>query len=82
MIFSAKEVLLAATISRTILPLPVRNFLRKSFNTSMKEAVIHKVLSGDENSSKLCPKPYSLEKLHRKAQKKKSRFYFMQWEVW
>ena len=40
MIFSAKEVLLAATISPTFLPLPVCNFLRKSFNTSMKEAVI------------------------------------------
>ena len=69
--------LLAATISPTIiLPLPVRNFLFKSFNTSMKEAIIHEFLSGDENSSKLPQKPYSSEKLHRKAQKKvKILFY-------
>lgn len=42
----------------------------------MKEAIIHEFLSGDENSSKLLQKPYSLEKLHRKAQKKvKILFY-------
>ena len=68
--------LLAATISPTILPLPVRNFLFKSFNTSMKEAIIHEFSSGDENSLKLPQKPYSLEKLHRKTQKKvKILFY-------
>ena len=42
----------------------------------MKEAIKHEFLSGDENSSKLPQKPYSLEKLHRKAQKKvKILFY-------
>lgn len=42
----------------------------------MKEAIIHEFSSGDGNSSKLPQKPYKLEKLHRKAQKKvKFLFY-------
>ena len=42
----------------------------------MKEAIIHEFSSGDENNSKLPQKPYSLETLHRKAQKKvKILFY-------
>ena len=42
----------------------------------MKEAIIHEFSSGDENSSKLPQKPYSLETLHRKAQKKVNKILF------
>ena len=47
----------------------------------MKEAIIHEFLSGDENSSKLPQKPYSSEKLHRKAQKK-VKILFYEGEIW